>query len=284
MKKDYKITKQYANFTIRRFIRTQFPHLNQSVIHKSLRNGDIRINNGKALIDHILTENDTINIWSVLTQPPFITQTSQPHQWEFLEELIIDRTDDYWCINKPYGLAVQGGTGLKTSVNYLLTGWMKQHDQTPHIVHRLDRHTTGVLLVSTNPISAHKLCSLFEQRHIHKHYLAICQTHKDLPSTGTIEYDIDHQTAITQYQIEQEYDQYKLISFYPVTGRKHQIRKHAAYIGAPICGDTLYYPNSQHDKLCLHAKTISCDQEFSFKYTATLHDHMKELISEYFSQ
>lgn len=283
MKKQFSITKFHDNYSIRRYLRTQFPHLSQDTIHKSLRNGDIRVNNMKVGMDCVLYKDDIVAIWEMLlieNESNEIDCVSKPHEYAFLKPLLLDKREDLWCFNKPSGLAMQGGTGLKTNMNYLVSGMMHAENVAykPHIVHRLDKGTSGCCLFATNSMYASALTKLFAIRAIKKHYIAICQymsSEKDILSNrnyGIIDHNIDGQEAITEYKLEYTFtidtinnEQNKqvelaLISFFPKTGRKHQIRKHAASLNWPILGDDIYNISDEttmYPSMCLHAKAIS---------------------------
>lgn len=293
MKKQFPILPLYHNYSIRRYLRTHFPHLSQDNIHKSLRNGDIRINGTKIDIDFVLQQGDILYIWDALISSNIDISCnntklfSQAYEYAFLKPLLIAQRKDIWCFNKPSGLAVQGGTGLHTNMNYLLSGMMYTFniDYKPHIVHRLDKGTSGCCLFATNTIYASAIAVLFENRAIKKHYIAICQYipgEEDLLNIkpyGTISDNIDDQESITEYKLEYVFtidaiiNNYTkqtekitlaLVSFFPKTGRKHQIRKHAASLNWPILGDSIYNPlhdienaSISYPQLCLHAKAIS---------------------------
>lgn len=267
MKIEIKISEEFSQWSIRRYVRTQFPHLSQEAIHKAIRTGDIRVNGLKIKIDHIINQDDVLMIWDKLLVPLEKQVISSAKEYAFLKKHILAKNSDFWCFNKPAGLAVQGGTGLKTSLSYLSTGLMyddvsnkkvyssSQKDDSgegfrPYVVHRLDRFTSGICLMATNPITAGELGKLFAQRSIKKHYLAVCEKPADYDDAtsstfalkGVIKDRIEDREAITEYNVESIDQNYAVISFYPVTGRKHQIRLHASKYLWPIIGDKLYNP------------------------------------------
>lgn len=180
MKKQYTIGAQYRNYTIRRYIRTNFPHLSQNRIHKSIREGDIRINGAKTHIDAILMTNDKVSIWDVLLHDDesyMENHMSQPHEYAFLLDTLVDKRNDLWCFNKPHGLAMQGGTNLKTNMCQLLTGWMNQYDYvnvSPVAENNLDIsnengsiHSDNVKTSSKSASSSHASKNTPEQQSIH---------------------------------------------------------------------------------------------------------------------
>ncbi len=297
MKQNFTIGIENANYTIRRYIRTHFPHLSQDNIHKSIRQGDIRVNGQKIDIEHILKVRDVVAIWDILVYPAEPRELSREDEYEFLKPLRIDARKDLWCFNKPKGLAMQGGTGVKINMAYLLTHWMQKYNAYPHLVHRLDKDTSGCCIIGTNSESAYQLTTLFATREMKKHYLAICEPHtlkSTLKPSGYISSNIDGQEAYTEYKVEMEfipeqsnpalryYYKYQIplsiVSFYPVTGRKHQIRKHIQDLNWSILGDEAYYPETRYKQMCLHSSEISFegnDAVAAFHYKADLPKHMQ---------
>lgn len=284
MKIAIKIQNYQVGYTIRRFIRTTFPFLSQTLIHKALRTGDIVVNNKKTSLDYILQTNDQVSIWDKLTIPAHTSEVSQKHEYRFLQDYLIAKTADMWVFNKPQGLAMQGGTNLTTSLDYLLSGWMEQDYCTPHLVHRLDKNTSGVCLVATSSHAANELAQLFARKQIHKTYIAVCQnkTNKQfmLNQTGSFVNDIDGKKALTHYTIKgiDIHNKTLVIAFEPITGRKHQIRLHASGNDLPILGDIYYNDDCKHALLHLHAYKITSkvDTELFpiFTYQAELPKHL----------
>lgn len=295
MKISYNIKQEYEHYTIRRFLRVNFSHLSQAAIHKFLRTGDIKVNGKKADIEYILQLNDNVQIWDQLVKPMEEKEISSKKEYQFLQPCIIDRKENYWIINKPCGLAMQGGINVSTSLDYLLTGFMLDWDPDakPHLVHRLDRYTSGVCIVATNHHAAFAITNQFKHRKMQKTYIALCHnfTNTDLMRnhTFTLKDPIDDKEAVTHCVVRGVYKDNRkaegekdllLIEFKPVTGRKHQIRKHCVINNLPICGDRTYYPETSFTQMHLHSyileHTFVTDLVPAFVYKAPFPKHMKD--------
>jgi 23S rRNA pseudouridine955/2504/2580 synthase len=174
-----------------------------------------------------------------------------------LKKLILYEDDDVIALNKPPGLAVQGGTGLKENLDDMLKGLARQGHSKPKLVHRLDRDTSGVLLLARNAFAAAKLTEAFRERDTQKFYWAVTQG-VPKPVKGKIsaplfkdgeimkvaqsdEEDELAKSATTVYQVvESAKGLAAFVALWPITGRTHQLRVHMAYLGTPIIGDRLY--------------------------------------------
>lgn len=205
-----------------------------------------------------------------------------------IEPEVILQRDDFFIINKPSGWIVNDAS--TTTNQPVLQAWLrdnlsyplaKSHEFRSGIVHRLDKETSGVLIVAKNEKAFVDLQHLFKERKVHKHYIALL--HGRLKnSEGKIEAEVGRlpwnrrrfgvlsggRGSVTNYKLDKVYrskdKEYSLVDFYPLTGRTHQIRIHAKHLGHPIVGDTFYAgrKTSRADRLwCnrlfLHAAGIS---------------------------
>lgn len=255
--------------------------LSQSLMHKSIRCKDVLVNGQRASIDQKLEENDTLQIWSALIDH----KPARTYNYAFLEQYRLAVHDHFWVFNKPYGLAVQKGSQTPYAMDDLLACWMKEDGKKPYLVHRLDKHTTGLLIVATSPKAAYQLTSLFANRKIQKEYIAVCRNETgrrfSLYHTGTFTTDVQGKQATTHYKILGILDENKLlVQLNPVTGRKHQLRIHCYQYHMPIIGDHRYNIRPDHDKLHLHSYQLSSDVETDilkpFSYTASWPEHMTQ--------
>lgn len=260
---------------LQRWFGRHYPNLNVPEFRKLCRTGQIRINAGRCRGNEILHSGDVIRI------PPLALnkQKSQDNKiksgagdnfsltdLEMLRTCIIHNDQDIVVFNKPAGLAVQGGTGIKKSVDKMAAALFPYDNML--LVHRLDRETSGVLIVAKNHNAAQKLSEEFQSKSATKEYLALLDGSVS-PDSGIIDTfmirgdvltaeeasvypdisDMRPRRAITKYKVLGQFDNVLTwIKFFPQTGRTHQLRLHAAkYLGTPIIGDDLYGKKSAGD-------------------------------------
>jgi 23S rRNA pseudouridine1911/1915/1917 synthase len=190
--------------------------------------------------------------------------------------------EDLAVIHKPAGLVVHPGRGEEdeTLAHALLAEFddlpmLESDPLRPGIVHRLDKDTSGVIVVALNEASQKHLMEQFKARTIEKHYLALTEAHPP-NDKGRIEAPIgrdpnqrkkmtvlrEGKEAITEFFVKHYYETHALLDVHLLTGRTHQIRVHLAFIGCPVVGDKVYGYRKQHlplKRLFLHAYQISFD-------------------------
>ena len=224
---------------------------------------------------------------------------------DFLRSLLLHEDDEVFVFNKPAGLAVQGGSGLTRHVDAMLDALRDRKGQKPRLVHRLDRDTSGVLVVARTRLAAQKLAGSFRSRSTRKIYWALVKG-VPKPRQGRISTWLAKQAgpegdrmrvarhgadeashAVTLYSVvEKAGHTLAWLSLRPVTGRTHQLRAHAAHIGHPIIGDAKYFsaeeswdlPGGIQKKLHLHARRIVIPHPAggSLDVTAPLPPHMQQ--------
>jgi 23S rRNA pseudouridine955/2504/2580 synthase len=227
-----------------------------------------------------------------------------PKDADFIRSLVIHRDDDVIVLNKPAGLAVQGGTNTPRHVDGLLDGLIFDAEKRPKLVHRLDRDTSGCLVLARHPRAAAALGEVFRDRDTDKIYWAIV-TGAPRPSVGELRSwmrkapgprDADREMmvsaeqrdegavhAVTQYAVISEAAQSAAwVALRPVTGRTHQLRFHMAEFGHAIAGDPKYKcdrptPNDLQRQLHLHARAIRLPHPSGgeLKVIAPLPPHMR---------
>ncbi len=267
-------------------------NIKHSKICELSRKGLILVNNIKAKFSDKLKTGDVIKVNNLLIdRDNKLDNKENAHNGnpKILQDIIrsiVFENDDLVCINKKSGLAVQGGTGIKDCIENYLSRII--NGKKLYIVHRLDKETSGLLLLAKSRQSAQKLTQLFKDKQIEKTYLAILAnipTKKDgIIETRIIENESSAKTkqfntmrnlnkdsetgkiAITQYRVLEENREKSicLVEMKPITGRKHQLRIHAKYIGCSIVGDTKYN-NNKNDiitNLQLYAVRIKCANYF----------------------
>jgi 23S rRNA pseudouridine1911/1915/1917 synthase len=262
----------------------QFPEYSRSYFQRLIENNHIQVNSKISKKNSYKLRNlDQVEI----SFQPIKDFNTDPIQVDFE---IIEEQEDFIVINKPAGLVVHNSESNKDEIS-LVNGLMykfknltKKFDdnQRPGIIHRLDRQTSGIIIVAKDPKSQKALSNLFAQREISKSYLAIVCGHPD--PTGEIDVSIGrhpHQRykmtsmgicpreSKTSYKVIEYYKEHALVEAMPATGRTHQIRVHLASIGYPIMGDSMYGSQSKMiNRQALHAWKLSFEhRKTPFSYT-----------------
>jgi 23S rRNA pseudouridine1911/1915/1917 synthase len=276
------------------FLASQLSDHSRSSIKNLLQDRCVEVN-GKVVrkAGAYLHQGDTI----VVSIPKVSLDVSKAQK---LDLDIIDLQDDFLVINKPAGLLVHNSQTNKDEVS-LVNGLLYQFkefeqfndQQRPGIVHRLDKQTSGLIIVARNSQAMRELSALFKNRDIHKTYLAVVKGHPD--KAGTVDFDIGrHRTqrhkmshvsfngrdAVTHYQVLAYYDDASLVAARPITGRTHQIRVHCAAIGHGILGDEVYGTRFDGmNRQALHAWKLSFVYKGKkYEYCARVPDDFKHLI------
>ncbi|WP_421792042.1 RluA family pseudouridine synthase [Hyphobacterium sp.] len=267
-----------------KWFKRKFPHVPNGRLQKALRKGEIRVDGARAKADTRVEAGQSIRIPPLPDADPNYQKPEASISREdadYLRSLVIYQDKDLIAFNKPAGLAVQGGSKTTRHVDGLLAAFGKG-DQKPRLVHRLDRDTSGVLVVAKTPAAAAKLAKAFQSRQTEKTYWAIVSG-VPKPKTGEIKGFLKKDTggahgreqmmpaqhgepgaqhALTRYTVVAEAGQKaSWIAMQPITGRTHQLRVHASLIGHAIVGDKKYtshrpIPDNLSGKLHLHARRL----------------------------
>ena len=251
------VTTDEANIRLDRWFRRHFSAVTQGQLQKLLRTGQVRVNGKRVEASKRLEAGQEIRI------PPQVVNPSKSsvlvkseRDTGRLKKLILFEDEDVIALNKPAGLAVQGGTGLKENLDDMLAGLAREGQGKPKLVHRLDRDTSGVLLIARNSFAAQKLTEAFRARDTQKIYwgvtLGVPKPDKGridaaLKKQGEImvisedEDDEEAKSAVTLYQVvESAKKQAAFVAMWPLTGRTHQLRVHMAMMKTPLVGDRMY--------------------------------------------
>lgn len=265
-----------------RWFKRRWPHLNHIQINKLARSGQIRVDGARAKPDTRLTAGAQVRV-PPLPEPPEPGEAKpglSERDIAYAKSLVLYEDDEVLALNKPSGLAVQGGTKTVMHVDRLLSAW-GEGLQRPRLVHRLDRDTSGVLLLGKTPAAAAKLSGSFAKRRAQKTYWAIVAG-APRPPEGVIEMHLvkkgvgDRELVVPadpkEFGAEPADTEYVTLSragqkatwmaLRPLTGRTHQLRAHMKAIGHPILGDPKYGDEtsaqlSEGLKLQLHARRVS---------------------------
>jgi len=252
MLKKFIVNKDYHNSRFDRWFKQNISNVPQSLIEKLVRKKKIKINKKKVKTSYRVQFNDVVELYAaedLKSNNKSKKEKYKPSEKEKGEygKFVIENNDNFIVINKPTGIPVQAGTkSFKNIIDILKNTKYFEHTK-PFVVHRLDKETSGVMIVAKNREYAQLFTSLFRIRKMHKTYLAI--THgavkKDIKllQDNLVTYEKNKkviQKAISHLRILKSNDQYSFLELKPITGRKHQLRKQLYNIGNPIVGDDKY--------------------------------------------
>jgi 23S rRNA pseudouridine955/2504/2580 synthase len=288
-----------------RFLEAKFPGLSYSHIHRVIRKGEVRVD-GKRV-----DGKDRLETGKKVRIPPLRLDAPKPagseddiKTREFIASITLHEDDDVLVLNKPYGLAVQGGSGMVKHLDGMLDALRDRSGQRPRLVHRLDRETAGCILVAKTRFAASALAKTFRTRSARKIYWALVvgvpKPKQGRISTFLAKEDREDESvmriakhgeegashAVTYYAIvETAAQQLAWVSLKPVTGRTHQLRAHMAHIEHPIIGDSKYFrkenwklPGGMQNRLHLLARRIVVPHPRggTIDITAPLPPHMQQ--------
>ena len=307
------VSRDEAGLRLDRWFRAHFPEVGYSYLQKLLRSGQVRVNSKRVTANARLEPGQQVRVPAAVRLPPRAAPSVAPPlglskaDRDFIERMILLEDDHVVVLNKPFGIAVQGGTGTKRHIDGLLAGMADRFGGRPRLVHRLDRDTTGVLLVAKHRDAAAKLGRIFQTRSAAKTYWALVKG-VPKPPQGKIEAALVKATgpdgedrvrkalpgeqdkamhAATHYSvIDRVAHKAAWVSLKPVTGRQHQLRAHMALIGHPIVGDNKYEGDTAlagsgiERKLHLHARRLviphPIERGSKIDVTAPLPEHMRK--------
>jgi len=247
-------------------------------IYRLIRSGQVRINRGRVRASYRLRAGDTIRIPPVRVRPSGAA-VKEPQGLRWLEEHILYEDDRILVLDKPAGLAVHGGSGVSLGCIEALR-CLRPKCRDMDLVHRLDRGTSGCLLIAKRRSSLRLLHALFREGGIAKRYLALVRgtwsretLSVDQPlrkmrrgGSAVVKIDPDGKPAVSRFRLVERYGSLaSLVEVDIPTGRTHQIRVHAAHVGNPIAGDDRYGDATFNERLLaaglhrmfLHAHTLS---------------------------
>jgi 23S rRNA pseudouridine955/2504/2580 synthase len=297
MFKKFIVDKDYHNSRLDKWFKQNVFDIPQSLIEKIIRKNKVKVNKKKTKTSYKVQFHDIIEIYGI-NKIKFNNRSKKikykPSEKEKKKygNFILENNNNFIIINKPSGIPVQAGTKSFKNIIDTLKNTKYFKDAKPFIVHRLDKETSGVLIVAKNREYAQLFTSLFRIRKIHKTYLAITcgkvPENINLLEDDLISYDNNKkivQKAISYLKILKSNEQYSLLELNPITGRKHQLRKQLYNIGNPIIGDNKYFVKKHTNKiksknLMLHAHKIkfminNVKYNFKAKYNEEFEDFIK---------
>ncbi len=302
------IKRDEAGLRLDRWFKLHFPDVGYGYLQKLLRSGQVRVDSKRVQANVRLEAGQQVRVPHVARTPakaaaPGVARASEADR-ALIEAAILFEDDHVLVLNKPFGIAVQGGSGTKRHIDGMLAGMTDRFGERPRLVHRLDRDTTGVLLVAKTRHAASKLGRTFQTRSAAKTYWALVKG-VPRPPQGKVEAALvksagpdgdrvrkaepgeqeEAMHATTHYSvIDRVAHKAAWVSLKPVTGRQHQLRAHMALIGHPIAGDNKYEGDQVladsgiEPKLHLHARRLVIPHPVEsgrIDVTAPLPEHMR---------
>ena len=298
MVKKFEVEKDFHNARFDRWFKHKVLDIPQGLIEKIIRKKQAKINGKKAKSSYRVQEKDIIEIFSIdkikKTEKNLITQyIPSPTEKDKYDDFIIENNENFIVINKPAGIAVQSGTKSFKNVVDTLRETRYFEDSKPYIVHRLDKETSGILIVAKTREYAQLFTSLFRIRKIHKIYLAVVygEISKDIKvlEDDLIVYEKERkivQKATSFVRQLKSSSEYSLLELRPITGRKHQLRKQLYNIGNSVIGDDKYYVKRgkifiKSKNLMLHAYEIKfMINNIKYNFTAEPNKEFKNFIEK----
>jgi 23S rRNA pseudouridine955/2504/2580 synthase len=313
--KNHTISDDEDGIRLDRWFKRYYPNLTHGLLEKYLRKGLIRVGGKKAKTadrlepgQEIIIKFDVPGLNNEKRKPKHYLK---PEDERFIQSIVLYKDTNIIVVNKPYGLPVQGGNKISRSLDDLLDGLMFDSKERPKLVHRLDRDTSGALVLARNVKTAARLGKGFASKHVDKTYWALvngtplhlvdtidqpllkkANPKAESRSHGSeyevMQVDAEGQKAITEYRVLDSLAQtFALVELKPLTGRTHQLRVHMQTIGHPILGDHKYGGSNEKAKalgveniLHLHARRIVIPASVTggapVDVLAPLPDHMKK--------
>lgn len=311
--KRYEVSADEDGMRLDRWFKVHFPQVTFAYLNKLTRTGQVRVGAGRVKTNARLVKGQDIRVPPLdfdrrpADAPKEDVAPLTAKERQLFNSMVIHEDRDLYVLNKPSGFAVQGGTKTHTHLDGLLMGLGVEFGERPLLVHRLDRDTSGVIVVAKRRAVASALGKMFATRVVKKTYWAVV---KGIPSPAQGRIDValikarsedgdrmraskageeeDEKDAVTQYAVLGKSNGVSWLSLKPQTGRQHQLRAHTAHIGTPILGDNKYggdldMPEGVANRLHLHARRIVFPhpREGIVDVTAILPQHMIDTFEKF---
>jgi len=311
-KKTYTVTDEDEGARLDRVIAKRIEEIPHGMLQKMLRKKDIRLDGKKAETSTRVTTGQVIElrveIAEKVKEPRIRARTERVELKHFqiaeAQSWVIHKDKEIIVINKPPGIAVQGGTGITKHVDMLLPALQFEADAPPKLVHRIDKDTSGLLILARSGKIATELQKLFAFKELQKTYLALTvgvpkpregEITSKIEKAGYDDYEKmrsgdEGKKAVTYYRVREALaNRFALVELMPITGRTHQLRVHMAEHGCPIVGDGKYGGERAHvggsagvsNKMHLHAWKVELPSFMGrapLTLEAELPDHFKRAL------
>ena len=290
----FKIEEDFENTRLDKWFKKKVKLLPQSLIERTLRKGKILVNGKKVKSSYKIQINDEIKIYADIDNDDKIIKKKFSYlpskkDYELIKNNILFENEHYFVLNKPYNLAVQSGTKTGKNIFDILKNYSETEYPTPHLVHRLDAETTGILIISKTHKSAKFFSEAFKNQTINKSYLALVDGVLE-NKNGTLKNELNYiennkekvHLSITNYRVISETRDLSLLLLNPETGRKHQLRRQLSFIKHPILGEKKYTNKGLNKSKELHLMLHAYKVEFLINSKKTVHQAEPSLYFQSF--
>ena len=299
MPKTFIVNDEYHETRLDKWFKQKVINLPHSLIEKILRQNKVKINKKRGKSSYRLQTGDLIEIFDISKfkakdKIEKIKYKPKKKELSKYDDYIIENNENFVVINKPAGIPVQSGTKSFKNIADLLKNSKYFEGSKPFIVHRIDKETSGLLIIAKNRKYAQLFTSLFRIRKIHKTYLALTYG-KINKSVKRMQDNLIYfenkkkifQKAISNIKIINSTDELSYVELNPITGRKHQLRKQLLNLGNPIIGDNKYFLTNfkkiKTKNLMLHAYKIKfMINNVQYNFKAKYNNFFEQLLKEKF--
>ncbi|PVV20628.1 MAG: 23S rRNA pseudouridine(955/2504/2580) synthase [gamma proteobacterium symbiont of Ctena orbiculata] len=273
------VDSEYAGQRIDNFLMRHLKGVPKSYIYRILRKGEVRVNKGRVKAPYKIQAGDLVRIPPVRTDRSEAPPRPSEQLRTILEQAVVYEDERLMVLNKPSGMAVHGGSGVSSGIIEALR-LIRPDERHLELVHRLDRETSGCLMISKRRSSLRMLHELIRENRVDKRYLALLAGSwrkgsrvVDMPlkkntlqgGERVVRVDAEGKPAETRYKRLQRFKEATLVEVELITGRTHQIRVHSAWLGSPVLGDSKYGEDAANrrfremglKRLFLHAHQVS---------------------------
>jgi 23S rRNA pseudouridine955/2504/2580 synthase len=297
-----RIDGELAGQRIDNFLRRELPGLPKGRLYRILRRGEVRVNGGRVRADYRLKDGDEVRVPPARVNPA--PAEARADRVSEIQRCILYEDARLLVIDKPGGVAVHGGSGISHGVIELLRA-ARPEIRDLSLVHRLDRETSGCLVLAKKRSALQALHEKFRSGAVEKNYLALVVgdwqlgeqlvdaplkvTHRQRGERHVV-VAADGKPAKTRIRLSRTFGKFSLLQCQPLTGRTHQIRVHAAHMGHPIAGDERYGDREQNEtarrlglkRLFLHAQSIAFPDQHGNEqhFTAPLAADLERFLEE----